>query len=576
MAKDNLLGLTGGRVLHELLANHGVKHIFGYPGGAALPLLDGLFRSTNIEFILAHHEQGAGHMAEGYARASGNPGVALVTSGPGTSNIVTPMLNALLDGTPLVVICGEVSTDVQGTGAFQEIDVMSLARTCTKWCTCVQRIDELTSAIHTAFHYAKQGRQGPTLVAIPKDIAAGVFDPEAARTPPPSTVRGVVCHECTPNTTQCNDRSHIEYVARLINGAHSPVICAGNGVLASHDGPAVLREIAERACIPVATTLLGLGCFDQEHPLSLGMVGMYGSPQANRSVQNADVIIALGARLDERAVGNAEEFGRCARVKAQSGQGGLVQFDIKSSTVGHVIRPTELIIGDLSKTLPMLLAGLKRTKHVSWLGRIAQWKQPESYQLESPRPTPEQVMEELNRQTAYTRKSTIISTGVGQHQMWAAKYFGWRYPRTFISSCGLGTMGFGLPAAIGAKLARPECEVVDVDGDASFCMSMEEFLTAAQYGVAVKVIVFNNQQQAMIAQIQKRDYGGRECFARQKNPDFVMLAQSMGCEGLRCSLSSGLSASIHWLLRCRGPALLEVILAEPEMAPTVPPLDVEF
>lgn len=514
-------------------------------------------------------------MADGYARASGKPGIVLVTSGPGTSNLVTPLLNALLDGIPMVVVCGQVATSVQGTGAFQEINVMELARTCTKWSTCVQRISDLPTALDSAFYHTMVERPGPVLIAIPKDVGSAVFNmaalEESARTDERDDHPGKTPH----SRLRATDHDKIHHVADLISRSQCPVICAGNGVLSRLYGSDLLLRLAEKSLAPVATTLLGLGCFDETHTLALGMMGTYGGLPANYAIQHADMILAVGARLDERAVGNPSKFAPTARERATTGEGGIVHFEICPDTAGKIIQPTELIHGDMFDTLPILLSYLvQRQDGHGWLDQVAQWKRESSLALapgkQEPFPLPRQVIAEIDRQTSPTKDATIISTGVGQHQMWAAKYYRWKHPRSLITSGSLGAMGFGLPAAIGAQIAWPKRNVIVIDGDASFCMTMEELLTAAQHGIPVKLIIMNNQKQGMITQLQCADYGGRVCYDQQRNPDFVELAQSMGSQGRRCVDQQDLPGHIAWLLLCRGPALLEVRVAEENMVPIVP------
>ncbi|KAJ5987011.1 acetolactate synthase [Penicillium sp. IBT 35674x] len=563
MDRQALVGLSGGEILRELLAYHNVKHIFGYPGGAALPLFDGIYETASFQFIHSRHEQGAGHMAEGYARASGKPGVVMVTSGPGTSNLATPLLNALMDGTPLVAICGQVKTAVQGTGAFQEIDAMALARPCTKWSACVEDISDLPATIDAAFDHAMGKRAGPVLIAIPKDVGNHGSSETSSPGPP------------SPALSSSTEDPHekIDRISDLINLSQRPVICAGNGVIASERGSELLADIAKKAHIPVATTLLGLGCFDEAHPLSVGMMGTYGCPSANYAIQNADLVIVLGARLDERAVGDPSGYAPRARKSALDGTGGILQFEIDLEIVGKVVKPTEVILGDLSETLPILLLGLVQQDRKEWLDQIRKWKKQESLHFPLHREDsvahPQDVVLEINRQTSLKKKPTIIATGVGQHQMWAAKYYQWRYPRSLATSGSLGTMGFGLPAAIGAQIALPDHNVIDLDGDASLCMTMEELLTASQHNIPIKAIILNNEKEGMITQLQQADYGGRVCHDRPRNPQFVELAQSMGCQGRRCLDLFDLRASIEWLLQCEGPALLEVKIADTEMVPIV-------
>ncbi|KAE8353521.1 acetolactate synthase [Aspergillus coremiiformis] len=567
--KDSLLGYSGGEILRNLLATYGVDHIFGYTGGAALPLFDAMYKTSLFRLIVSRHEQGAGHMAEGYARASGKPGVVLVTSGPGMSNVVTPMLDALLDGTPMVVICGQVATTVQGTGAFQEIDITALARPCTKWCTCVETVASLPAAIHSAFKHATDKRPGPVLVAIPKDVGAAVYDARAFKESFKLLEARSISQNPRPSRTHyvgdlCKQ---VDRVAKLINQSQRPVICAGNGVHSSELGPALLIQVAERAGIPVATTLLGLGSFDETHDLSLHLMGTYGTPYANYAVQNADMIIVIGARLDERATGKATDFAPEAR--------DIVQLDINPETVGKVIQPTDLIVGDLSGTLSMLLPKLAPVYRKKWLAQIQHWKAEHSLSI-PPTPgqqqcaIPQQVIAELNRQTDAIKHRTIITTGVGQHQMWVAQRYRWRHSRSLITSGSLGTMGYGLPAAIGAQIAKPDHVVIDVDGDASFSMTMEELMTASEHQIPVKAIIFNNGRQAMVTQLQLADYHGRVCYSQQKNPDFVALAHSMWCQARQCRSLDTLAACIQWLLDCQGPAVLDVIIADVDFKPLVP------
>ncbi|KAJ5553099.1 acetolactate synthase [Penicillium frequentans] len=589
MDRQALVGLSGGETLRELLAYHNVKHIFGYPGGAALPLFDGIYETSSFKFIHSRHEQGAGHMAEGYARASGKPGVVMVTSGPGTSNLATPLLNALMDGTPLVAICGQVNTAVQGTGAFQEIDAMALARPCTKWSACVQNISDLPAVVDAAFDHAMGKRAGPVLIAIPKDVGSATFDKIAlSKSAWPdredhgsSDASSPGSHSPTLSSSTVDLNEKIDRISDLINRSQRPVICAGNGVIASERGCELLADIARKAQIPVATTLLGLGCFDEAHTLSVGMMGTYGCPSANHAIQNADVVIVLGARLDERAVGDPSGFAPQARKSALDGKGGILQFEIDLEIVGKVVKPTEVIHGDLSETLPIILLGLVQQGRERWLDQIQIWKKEDSLHFpvhrENSVALPQQVILEIGRQTSLVKNPTFITTGVGQHQMWAAKYYQWRYPRSLATSGSLGTMGFGLPAAIGAQIALPDHIVIDVDGDASFCMTMEELLTASQYNTPIKVIILNNEKEGMITQLQQADYGGRVCHDRPRNPQFVDLTQSMGCQGRRCFDLFDLRESIEWLLQCEGPALLEVKIADTNMVPTVAggkPLDV--
>ncbi|KAL2869609.1 thiamine pyrophosphate-binding protein [Aspergillus lucknowensis] len=472
------------------------------------------------------------------------------------------MLDALLDGTAIIVICGQVPTASQGKGAFQEINVLELARACTKWATSVQRIWELPMAVRSAFQRAMEGRPGPVLISIPKDVAQAKFDSGALEAYNSMKKDSVAPSPDPISNGGADHLQAIDHVADLINPSQHPLICAGNGAVASQESMALLRQVVDEYRIPAATTLLGLGCFDHNHPLSMGMMGTYGTPCANYAAQSADLILVMGARLDERAVGKASGFAPNAREKAKDGKGGIVHFDISPDFLGKFVEPTQVILGQLTMTVNILLRRLKRTGRAEWLGIIQQLKGEHHLQRnlsehKHPHPLPREVIAELGRQTASMQNSVTITTGVGQHQMWTAKYYDWKRGHCLVTSGGLGTMGYGLPAAIGSKVARPGNH-------------MAELLTASQHDLSVKVILLNNQEQGMISQLQRESYAGRVCYARQDNPDFVRLARSMNCQGRRCFLKEEMAECIEWLLRCDGPALLDVPIAETEMVPIFP------
>jgi acetolactate synthase I/II/III large subunit len=540
--------------------------IVGYPGGAILPVFDAIYNSKHFEFILPKHEQGAGHMAEGYARASGKPGVVLVTSGPGATNVITPMQDALSDGTPLVVFCGQVPTSAIGTDAFQEADVIGISRACTKWNVMVKNVAELPKRIKEAFEIATTGRPGPVLVDLPKDVTAAILR------------RSIPMHSTLPShpsaaTVAARDLSKkqldgaITRVAKLLNMAKKPVIYAGQGVLGHPDGPKVMKELADKACIPVTTTLQGLGGFDELDSKSLHMLGMHGSAYANMAMQDADLIIALGARFDDRVTGNIAKFAPQAKAAASENRGGIVHFEVMPKNINKVVQATEAIEGDVTTNLQFLIPQINSvSSRPEWFGQINDWKARfplSNYEKETPEGLikPQQLIEKLSNLTAHRKHETIISTGVGQHQMWAAQHFRWRHPRTMITSGGLGTMGYGLPAAIGAKVAKPESLVIDIDGDASFNMTLTELSTAHQFNIGVKIIILNNEEQGMVTQWQSLFYEDRFAHTHQKNPDFVKLAEAMGVKARRCLTPADVDESLEWLVNGSGdgPALLEVI-----------------
>ncbi|MCJ1482382.1 Acetolactate synthase, mitochondrial [Schaereria dolodes] len=560
---ESFVGLSGGQIFHEMMLRQGVKHIFGYPGGAILPVFDAIYNSKHFEFILPRHEQGAGHMAQGYARASGLPGVVLVTSGPGATNVITPIQDALSDGTPLVVFCGQVPTSAIGTDAFQEADVVGISRACTKWNVMVKNVAELPKRIKEAFEIATSGRPGPVLVDLPKDVTAAILRnpiPMASTLPSHYSAASLAARDLSKLQLD----SSLKRVAKLINIAKKPIIYAGQGILAIPEGPKLLRELADKAQIPVTTTLQGLGGYDELDEKSLHMLGMHGSPYANMAMQEADLIIALGARFDDRVTGNIAKFAPQAKAAAAEKRGGIVHFEIMPKNINKVVQATEAVEGDVATNIGLLLPLVKtKIERPEWFSQIKDWKTrfPFNYEKETPDGLikPQTLIEKLSKMTENMKDKTIITTGVGQHQMWAAQHFRWRYPRTMITSGGLGTMGFGLPSAIGAKVARPDALVIDIDGDASFNMTLTELSTAAQFNIGVKIIILNNEEQGMVTQWQSLFYEDRFAHTHQKNPDFVKVAEAMGVQAERCIAPGDVNSKLEWLINSDGPALLEVV-----------------
>ena len=505
-------------------------------------------------------------MAEGYARASGKPGVVLVTSGPGATNVITPMQDALSDGTPMVVFTGQVVTTAIGSDAFQEADVVGISRACTKWNVMVKNVAELPKRIKEAFDIATSGRPGPVLVDLPKDVTASILRrsiPMQSTLPSHPSAATMAAKELSKKRLE----STIARVAHLVNIAKKPVIYAGQGVLAGPEGPVLLKELSDKAQIPVCTTLQGLGGFDELDPKALHMLGMHGSAYANMAMQEADLIIALGGRFDDRVTGRIAGFAPQAKAAAAEGRGGIVHFEIMPKNINKVVQATEAVEGDVADNLKFLLPQINDvTERPEWFAQIKDWKERfplSSYEHETPDGLikPQQLIEKLSDMTAHMKDKTIIATGVGQHQMWAAQHFRWRHPRTMITSGGLGTMGFGLPAAIGAKVAKPDHLVIDIDGDASFNMTLTELSTANQFNIGVKIIVLNNEEQGMVTQWQNLFYEDRYAHTHQKNPDFVKLAEAMGVQARRCIKPADVEASLQWLIEGsgEGPALLEVV-----------------
>lgn len=529
-------------------------------------MFDAIYNSKHFDFVLPKHEQGAGHMAQGYARASGKPGVVLVTSGPGATNVVTPMQDALSDGTPMIVFCGQVPTTAIGSDAFQEADVVGISRACTKWNVMVKNVAELPKRIKEAFEIATTGRPGPVLVDLPKDVTAGIL---RKAIPMASTIPSVPSQ--ATRLAQELSKKHLEAtisrVADLVNIAKKPVIYAGQGIVNSPDGPRLLKALADKASIPVTTTLLGLGGFDELDPKSLNMLGMHGAAYANLAMQEADLIIALGSRFDDRVTLNVSKFAPQAKKAAAEKRGGIVHFEIMPKNINKVVQATEAVEGEVSANLELLIPQVKAVgmeDRKAWFDQINAWKKkfPLSAYEKADRAgliKPQTLIEELSNITADRKEETIITTGVGQHQMWAAQHFRWRHPRSLITSGGLGTMGYGLPAAIGAKVARPDALVIDIDGDASFNMTLTEMSTAQQFNIGVKIIVLNNEEQGMVTQWQNIFYEDRYAHTHSVNPDFMKLAEAMRIQARRCVKPDDVVDSLKWLINTEGPAFLEVV-----------------
>lgn len=559
---DSFIGLTGGEIFHEMMLRHKVDTVFGYAGGAILPVFDAIYNSEKFKFVLPRHEQGAGHMAEGYAKATGKPGIVLVTSGPGATNVITPLADALMDGVPIIVFTGQVPTTAIGTDAFQEADVIGISRSCTKWNVMVKNVAELPKRINEAFEIATTGRPGPVLVDLPKDVTAAILrESIPINTTLPSNALSIITRRAaTEFTLEAIKRS-----AALLNQAKRPIIYAGAGILNNEEGPALLKELADKAQIPVTTTIQGLGGFDQRDPKSLDMLGMHGNAAANTAMQHADLIIALGARFDDRVTLNVRKFAPKAKQAALEGKGGIIHFEISPKNINKVVEATEAIEGDVATNLSKFIPLVEKVEsRPNWMNQVQEWKEkyPYNYLLETPGSLvkPQTLIKEIAKQSATYNKDVIVTTGVGQHQMWAAQHFTWTQPRTMITSGGLGTMGFGLPAAIGAQIGKPDAIVIDIDGDASFNMTLTELSSAVQANAPIKVCVLNNEEQGMVTQWQSLFYEHRYAHTHQSNPNFMKLADAMGVKGIKISTQEELVPKVKEFLDYSGPVLLEVIV----------------
>ena len=550
--------MQGADIFIESLLAEGVDTIFGHPGGAILPINDALY-SGRIRHILTRHEQGAVHMAEGYARATGRPGVVLVTSGPGGTNVVTGLTDAFMDSTPIVVFTGQVPTGVIGNDAFQEADIVGMTRSCTKHSYLVRDVKDLARAIKEAFYIASTGRPGPVLVDIPKDVATTSADfnyPESV------DIRGY-------KPTTLGHAGQIRRAAEMLAAADRPVIYAGGGVIHSEAAPE-LHELGELTATPVTNTLMGLGGFPGRHDLWLGMLGMHGTYTANMAMDQADLVIAIGARFDDRVTGNLEEF--CVGAE-------FIHIDIDPSSIGKNIPVALPIVGDVKMCLQRLNTELRAMEgkdwyaaHASWLSQVAEWQRdfPLSYDQEPDGELmPQYVCEQIYE---VTEGNAIITTEVGQHQMWAAQFYHFMQPRHFITSGGLGTMGYGFPAAIGAQIAFPDRIVIDIAGDGSFQMNVQELATAVQYDLPVIVAILNNHSLGMVRQWQQFFYEGRYAdTSLEVSPDYVKLAEAYGAVGLRATRPDEVRPALEEAIRLRRPVVLDFVVKMTEnVFPMIP------
>jgi acetolactate synthase-1/2/3 large subunit len=533
-----LVNKRGSQLLLDALLEQGVEVLFGYPGGAILPTFDALY-SSPIKFILTRCEQGAGHMADGYSRATGKVGTAVVTSGPGATNLTTALATAYMDSIPMVALSGQVATAAIGNDAFQEADVVGVTRPVTKHNVLVKDVRDVPRVIREAYHIARTGRPGPVLVDLPKDVQVGNFSYDN---------NGELNLPGYRPRVKGNDRQ-IRLAAEAINAAERPVLYVGGGVILANASEE-LRELARRGNIPVTTTLLGLGSFDEvgDSRLSLHMLGMHGSAYANYAVQASDLLIAVGARFDDRVTGKLESFAPQAKI---------IHIDVDPSSISKNVDVDIPVVGDAKAVLVELLPQIEHRPRTAWFEQIEKWKQryPFQYRTAEGVIKPQQVIDAISR---ITEGQAIITTGVGQHQMWAAQFYRWRYPRQMITSGGLGTMGYGFPAALGAAVGRPDKAVIDIDGDGSFLMTCNELATAAEYQIPTKVVILNNHYQGMVRQWQELFYEKRYMATPMTNPSFAKVAEAFGCKGLDVKDPQQLEGAIREMLDTPGPVVMDV------------------
>jgi len=545
--------LSGAEMVIRALVDQGVEVMFGYPGGAVLPIYDALFQDNEahgprLRHILVRHEQGAAHAAEGYARSTGKPGVVLVTSGPGATNTVTGIVDALMDSIPLVVLTGQVPTHLIGTDAFQEADTVGITRSCTKQNYLVKNIRDLPRILHEAFHIATTGRPGPVLIDIPKDVqfAQGHYQG------PDEVTFG---HGYNPRTK--GDAARVAEAARLIAGARRPIFYTGGGVINSGpEASALLRRLAAMTGAPVTSTLMGLGAFPAADPAWLGMLGMHGTFEANNAMHDCDVMVCVGARFDDRVTGRLDAFSPGSK---------KIHIDIDASSINKNVRVDVGIVGDAGSVLADLIEAWKaggyqpnRQALDDWWRQIDTWRARQclSYRTGDKVIKPQQAIERLY---ALTRdRDTYITTEVGQHQMWAAQFYRFQEPNRWMTSGGLGTMGYGLPAAVGVQLAHPGSLVIDIAGEASIQMMTQEISTAVQYNLPVKVFILNNEWMGMVRQWQALLHGERYSHSYSESlPDFVKLAEAYGAVGIRCSDPAELDAKILEMIDSPGPVIFD-------------------
>jgi acetolactate synthase-1/2/3 large subunit len=546
-AKRESVSLTGAEMVVRALKDQGVTHIFGYPGGAVLPIYDALFADNGITHVLVRHEQGATHAAEGYARSTGKPGVVLVTSGPGATNAVTGLTDALMDSIPLVVLTGQVATHLIGTDAFQEADTVGITRACTKHNWLVRDVNDLSRTLHEAFQIATGGRPGPVVVDIPKDVqfrTGEYLTPDQAR------------HRTYRPKTE-PEAAAIARAVEMMAAAKRPIFYTGGGLINS--GPhasEALRELAALTGFPVTSTLMGLGAFPASSPQWLGMLGMHGTYEANNAMHDCDLMVCLGARFDDRCTGRIDAFSPGSK---------KIHLDIDASQVNKVVRVDLGIVADAGKAIAEMVrlwkakekkadaAGLK-----DWWSQIDKWRAKKSlaYQSSNMLIKPQYAIDRLYELTR--GRDVYITTEVGQHQMWAAQRFKFEEPNRWMTSGGLGTMGYGLPAAVGVQMAHPGALVIDIAGEASVQMTMQEMSTAIQYNLPIKIFILNNEYMGMVRQWQQLLHGGRYSHSYSEAlPDFVKLAEAFGCLGLRATKPSELDAKIRAMIDSPKPVLFD-------------------
>ncbi|CAE7203107.1 ILV2 [Symbiodinium natans] len=558
--------MTGGEVIFNMLVEHGVDTVFGYSGGAVLPLIDA-FHGKNIQWITSAHEQCSGHSAAAYAKSTGKFGVAIVTSGPGLTNLVTPMQDALTDGVPMVIFSGQVPTGAMGTDAFQECPATEITRSCTKWNYVCLDFNQLPWAVNEAFRIASSGRPGPCHIDLPKDIVSMKAQVPEAIFKKASTL--------TADAPPMLDMGAVQKAADLINKAKRPILYVGQG--ASHC-PEILAQMAKKANIPVTTTCHGMGIFDEREPLSLHMLGMHGAAYANFAIQNADCIIAVGSRFDDRTTGIVAKYAPKAKAAEKDGTGGIIHINIDKSSFGKVVQPTVAVWADTEHALQALEPLVSAGDRADWLKQCQDWKDQHAFDyVRAPagKIKVQQVLEAVNNYLhgadVFSKKNVFVATGVGNHQMMACQFLRWIRPRTFITSGSLGVMGAGLPFAIGTQVANPDALTILIDGDGSFGMTNMDLQTVKRYNLPVKIAVMNDDRQQMVWVWQRLFFDGRYISVTNTNPDFVALAKAYGIHAVHCDNEADLPKVVEEWLTHDGPMLVDFKVVPDICLPMVAP-----
>ena len=552
---DSDLQMNGAEAVIKALVENGVEVIFGYPGGAVLPLYDALFKNINIKHILVRHEQAAVHAAEGYARSTGKVGCVLVTSGPGATNAITGLTDALMDSVPLVCLTGQVPTHLIGTDAFQEADTTGISRPCTKHNYLVKNADLLCDVVHEAFAIASSGRPGPVLIDLPKDIQLTdvIYKKKSTK-----------INKIRNNYETIIDKNTISIVANLLVKAKKPIIYGGGGVVnAGPEASSLLSKLVDLLNAPITLTLMGLGAVSSENKNFLGMLGMHGTYEANMAMHNCDVMLNIGARFDDRVTG---------RLNAFSPNSKKIHVDIDKSSINKVVSVDYGIVGDARKVLSLLIKEIIKIKDETtnslindWWTKINEWRNKKSlhFNQTSKIIKPQQAIKSLYEKTK--NMDPFITTEVGQHQMWAAQYFGFSKPNHWMTSGGLGTMGYGLPSSVGVQVAHPNSLVIDISGDASFLMNMQELSTIVQYKLPVKIFILNNQWMGMVRQWQELNHGTRYSESYTESlPDLIMLAKSFGIKGIRVNEIDELDHSLDEIINTDGPVIADIRIEKEE------------